>query len=273
VISAVEISKAVEFTSADGVALIRMRSTVARMPNLSAPTVAGLVSALDWVDREPRVRCAVLSGSDGGFALGADVKALAAMSPADAHAYNATVVALVDRIDRCRVPVIAAIAGHAYGGGLEIAMACSMRIAANDARMGLPEVHFGLVPACGGLPRLLRLVGPGVAADLVLSGRIVDADEALRLRLVEVVVAPEDLLEVAQARAAAVSSAAPRAVEAMKAALRAVDGLGVAEGAEHVHEVVGGLLADPETRDRIAAYVERRPRAQAAAAEGRDPAA
>lgn len=142
----------------------------------------------ELADDARRVRAVVLYGGERLFAAGADIKALAAMEPEEARGWNRALQRTFDEVARLPMPVVAAVTGYALGGGLELALCADYRVAAHDAILGQPEVQLGLMPGSGGTQRLVRLIGPSRAKNLLMTGRRVSAEEALRLGLVDEVV-------------------------------------------------------------------------------------
>jgi len=177
---------------------------------LNLDLVRALSDTLGELARDEELRCVVLRGAgDKAFVAGADIAELKDRGAAESLAgINAN---LFQQVEDFPQPVIAALRGWTLGGGLELAMACDVRIAGQSARFGQPELNLGILPAAGGMHRLPALVGMGVAKDLVLTGRIVDADEALRVGLVSRVVADDELMTEVLAAADAVSGMAPMA--------------------------------------------------------------
>lgn len=188
---------------------------------LNLAVVRALEAALTRVREDASVRAVVLTGhGDKAFVAGADIAELEQRGAADAHrGFNAALFLAIEELD---VPVVAAIRGWALGGGMEIAMACDIRIAGESARFGQPELQLGILPAAGGLHRLPALVGLGVAKDLVLTGRIIDASEALRVGLVSRVVADDVVLEEAIAAATTIAGMPRLAVGLAKRAMNAL---------------------------------------------------
>jgi enoyl-CoA hydratase len=188
---------------------------------LNTLMVAELKAALAELEADASVRALVITGAgERAFAAGADIGELSALPNATAGAALArSGQALTLAIERSRLPVIAAVNGYALGGGCELAMACDIRIAGEKARFGQPEVNLGLIPGYGGTQRTLRLLGRGYASFLCLSGDQIDANEALRVGLVDRVVASGELLDAAKKLAATIASRAPLAIAATKRAI------------------------------------------------------
>lgn len=193
-----------------------------RLNALNNATLAELKQAFGTLAHDAEVRACVLTGSgEKAFVAGADISELAALSGPEAEQYALAGQALMDQIENLRKPVIAAIGGYALGGGLELALACTVRWAASKARLGLPETGLGLIPGFGGTQRLPRLVGRGRATEMILTGDPIDADQALSWGLVTRVLERDELLAEAQAFAARL---ADRPAVALRAALGTLGG-------------------------------------------------
>ena len=190
---------------------------------LNSEVLDDLGAALDGVDLET-IRALILTGSgDKSFVAGADIGEMSTLSKEEGTAFGKKGNDLFRRIETFPIPVIAAINGFALGGGNEIAMSCDFRICSDNAVFGQPEVGLGITPGFGGTQRLARLVGPGMAKQLVYTARNIKADEALRIGLVNQVTTQEDLLPTAKKLAAVIAGNAPMAVRACKKAIN--DGL------------------------------------------------
>ena len=190
---------------------------------LNSEVLDDLGAVLDGVDLET-IRVLILTGSgDKSFVAGADIGEMSTLSQEEGTAFGKKGNDLFRRIETFPIPVIAAINGFALGGGNEIAMSCDFRICSDNAVFGQPEVGLGITPGFGGTQRLARLVGPGMAKQLVYTARNIKADEALRIGLVNQVTTHEDLLPTAKKLAAVIAGNAPIAVRACKKAIN--DGL------------------------------------------------
>jgi enoyl-CoA hydratase len=178
-----------------GIAIVTINRP-AKLNALNISTISELSEALQTAENDPGTRVVILTGEGNkAFAAGADVSEFAHFGKAQGKELSAGGHAkLFDYIPYMGTPVIAAINGYALGGGLELAMSCHMRLASSKAVMGLPEVSLGVIPGYGGTQRLPQLVGRGLAMEMILSAKKIDAEEALRVRLVNHVVAPEELL-------------------------------------------------------------------------------
>ncbi|MGW0585475.1 enoyl-CoA hydratase/isomerase family protein, partial [Streptomyces sp. NPDC002920] len=165
------------------------------------------------------VRAVVLFGGERLFAAGADIRALSAMGPEEVRGWNRALQRTFDEVARLPMPVVAALTGYALGGGMELALAADYRVAADNAVLGQPEVQLGIMPGSGGTQRLVRLIGPSRAKNLLMTGRRVGAEEALRLGLVDEVVPADAVLDTALAYARRLAEGPPAALEAIKEAV------------------------------------------------------
>ena len=227
---------------------------------LRVSLLAELSAALDRLQADPQVRAIVVTGSgEKAFAAGADIGELNALNSAGAGADQARLgQALTRKIERLGKPVIMAINGYALGGGCELAMAGDIRIAAETAKFGQPEVNLGLIPGYGGSQRTTRLAGKGMAMLLCLTGETIDAREALRIGMVERVVPPERLLDEAKSMAATIGSKAPLAIAACKRAIHNGAHLSIDDALE-VEALEFGTLVDTEDiKEGTGAFLEKR---------------
>jgi enoyl-CoA hydratase len=219
-----------------------------------------LSAAFAELDADDALRAVIVTGAGPkAFAAGADISELNALPNARAgEAQARRGQALTTAIERMRVPVIAAVNGFALGGGCEIAMACDIRIAAENAKFGQPEVNLGILPGYGGTQRLTRLVGEGWAMYLCLTGEMIDAAEALRIGLVQKVTPAEGLLPEAQRIAALIASKAPLAIDAAKRAI--VDGaaLTLADGLALEALRFGTAITTADFHEGSSAFIEKR---------------
>ena len=238
-----------------------VRLTLNRQGKLNAidsPMLDALDQALIEIERDPDVRVVVLTGAGRAFSAGADIKEWTALDPLTfSRIWGQRGHVLFDRLAALRPPVIAAINGIAFGGGLELALCADIRIAATVARIGLPEVTIGTIPGWGGTQRLPRLIGAGRAKQMIFSGQPVDAARAEAWGLVSEVVEPDHLLERAQELAAVIAANAPIAVQAAK---RVIDA-GLPTSAAMILEGDAGVMCGATTdfAEGRASFFERRP--------------
>jgi enoyl-CoA hydratase len=227
---------------------------------LNAPLLERLSGALAQIEADPEVRVAILTGSgERAFAAGADIAELNALeTPADAEAKLRFGQGVTLALENLRVPVIAAVNGFALGGGCELAMACDIRVAAENAKFGQPEVNLGLIPGYGGTQRVRRLAGSGAAMYLCLSAELIDAAEALRIGLVDKVVPAAELVGEARRIADAIASKAPLAVQATKRAIREGESVTIREGLalEALH--FAKLAGTTDFREGTRAFLDKR---------------
>ncbi len=226
---------------------------------LNRQAMAELALAMEDVRADDTIRGIILTGSgDKAFAAGSDIEELSGLTAAEATAIAREGQALMNFIEGLGKPVVAALNGYAIGGGCELALACTMRIAADHARLSQPEVRLGLIPGFGGTQRLPRLIGKGRALQMILSGDMMDAEEACGIGLVDEVVAKEKLIDRAEAILLTISSNAPLAV---RYALQAVNtGMDMTQGQGLQLEAALFALAatSEDLKEGAAAFVERR---------------
>jgi enoyl-CoA hydratase len=248
---------ALELTTDAGIALVTLNRPDS-LNALSSAVLDELNGAVDQLESDAAIQAAIVTGAGRAFVAGADIEEISRLDHASGLVFAQRGQAVFTRIERLAKPVIAAVNGFALGGGCELAMACHMRIASSKARFGQPEVKLGILPGFGGTQRLPRLVGRGIATELTLSGRMIDAGEALRVGLVNEVVEPEVLIERSLGVLRAILANGPSAIAA---SLRAIsDGLdstldqGLALEAVLFAETCG----TPEMREGTAAFLEKR---------------
>ncbi len=219
------------------------------------------VGACFWrIGHDSGVKAVIFTGAgEKAFVAGADIEELAALTPVEAQETSARGQSLLNFIENLGKPVIAAINGYALGGGCELALACTLRVASDTARLGLPEVKLGIIPGYGGTQRLPRLVGKGKALEMILTGEPVTAVEALRVGLVNQVVPQSDLIPAAESLARKIITNGP---QALKFALQAVHHGGElprTEG-EFLEATLFGLaFATADMTEGTRAFLEKRP--------------
>jgi enoyl-CoA hydratase/carnithine racemase len=203
----------------DGVALLTLNRP-AVMNSFNFALLHALSREVEAIDVDPGIRVVIITGAgEKAFAAGADLKERRTYTPEQVKEFITTIRNLFTRIEYMKKPAIAAVNGVALGGGTELAMACDIRIASATATMGQTETRLAIIPGAGGTQRLPRLVGKGMAKELIFTGRRVTADEALRIGLVNRVVEPDDLLGEAKKMAAMICEAGPIALEQAKYAI------------------------------------------------------
>src|SRR5205085_1844434 len=205
------------------------------------------------------VRAVVLTGAgDRAFIAGADIKYMSGLGVEEAMAWGALGHEVGRLLETMPKPTIAAVNGFALGGGCELALACDIRYASSTAKLGQPEVNLGIFPGWGGTQRLARVCGLGVAKDLILTGRVVDADEALRVGLVSAVFEPGELMDKTLEAARTIASKGPLALATAKVAINhALQGDHV-ENLEAEADAFGELFSSKDAREGMTAFVEKR---------------
>jgi enoyl-CoA hydratase len=226
---------------------------------LNMATMEEIRQAFAAAKEDAEVRVVILTGAgEKAFVAGADIGELSAHNPVSAKEYTHKGQAIIDAIENLGKPTIACINGFALGGGCELAMACTMRLASENAKLGQPEVKLGLIPGYGGTQRLSRLVGKGIAMQLVLTGEMITAAEAHRIGLVNEVVPAGELIARAEAIAAKIIANAPLAVQyAMEAVNHGLD-LPLAEGLYLEATLFGVCCSTEDKNEGTKAFLEKR---------------
>ncbi|MBS1818719.1 MAG: enoyl-CoA hydratase/isomerase family protein [Acidobacteria bacterium] len=226
---------------------------------LNAQTLDELEQAVRDVQQDVAIRVVILTGAgEKAFVAGADISELGEQRPESARAMAARGQRLFRLIETLGKPVIAAINGYALGGGCELAMACTLRLAADTAKLGLPEITLGLLPGYGGTQRLPRLVGRGRALELMLTGAAIPANEAHRIGLVNRVVPADALMAEARALAAHLAAQAPIATAYILDAVDASGQMTLAEGCRHEAALFGLAAATEDMREGTRAFLDKR---------------
>ncbi|CAN5599077.1 short-chain-enoyl-CoA hydratase [soil metagenome] len=241
----------------DGVALL----TIDRQDKLNAlsPQVTEEIGqALLEIESEAPRAIIVTGAGERAFVAGADISEMNSMTPLEAKRFAEIGHAAMALLDRSTVPTIAAVNGFALGGGCELALACDIRIAAENALFGFPEVGLGILPGMGGTQRLPRLVGPALAKELIFSARRIDAAEAKEIGLVNRVVAQGEALNAARELAAKISANGPVAVRHAKAAANKAFDVDLISGLEYEADQFALLFATEDAREGMGAFVEKR---------------
>ena len=225
---------------------------------LARPVSLEMSQAAKAVEADDAIRAVVVWGGERIFAAGADIKAMVDCGPEEIAPDVGALEQACRDLEAIAKPVIAAINGFALGGGLEVALACDLRLAAEDARLGLTEIRLGIIPGAGGTQRLPRLIGLARARDLILSGRQVAADEALRIGLVDRVVAPGDLYAEALAEARRFAGGPTLAYAAAKRALSAAGDGELERGLRVERDAFVPLFATRDQEEGMRAFLEKR---------------
>ena len=243
----------------DGAVLIVTINRPDKLNALNTQTVTELDRAMEAARTDAEVRVIILTGSgEKSFVAGADINELAVQSPVNGREHARSGQAVFDRIERLGKPVIAAINGFALGGGCELAMACTLRIAADTAKLGQPEINLGLIPGYAGSQRLPRLVGRGRALELLLLGAPIPADEAWRIGLVNKVVPGAQLMTETRALAQQLAAKAPIAVRYILDAVAGGLEMSFADAQTYEATLFGLIATTDDMREGTRAFLDKR---------------
>ncbi len=229
-----------------------------KMNALNSATRDDIVAALESIRDDESVRVVILTGAgEKAFVAGADIAEFAGRT---AHQQRAVMQAMkvFTFVEEYPKPVVAAINGFCLGGGCELALACDIRIASNRAKLGQPEINLGIIPGGGGTQRLTRLVGEGKSMDLILTGRLIGADEALAIGLVNEVVEPEAVLPRARELAAAIAEKSPVALKCAKEAVKGAARSNLREGLDREIDLFALCFASEDKEEGVRAFLEKR---------------
>lgn len=230
---------------------------------LSTPVVRALAQELDGAEADREVRAVVIaSASEKSWGAGADIREMRDLEPSEARTHGGRGQALTRRIERLPLPVIAAVHGICFGGGLEVALACDFLIASDDAQFGQPEINLGVMPGWGGTRRLPRRIGAARARRWILTGQAVSARDAEEAGLVDRLVPRAQLLPTALALASELATKPPLAVAAAKYALLNAIDPAIDEGLAYELDLWSRLFGSEGQREAMAAFLDKRPRAE-----------
>jgi enoyl-CoA hydratase/carnithine racemase len=248
---------AVRLEVRNGVATLRIDRP--KMNALNADLQTRIAAAAVEASERADVAAVVLTGGDRVFAAGADIKEMAGLSHAEMVVHSRRLEACFSAVATIGKPVVAAINGYALGGGCELALCADLRIAAEDATLGQPEIKLGLIPGGGGTQRLTRLVGPSRAKDLIFTGRFVAAEEALRIGLVDQVVPAAEVIPAATAWAVQFVGGPALALRAAKEAIDHGAGVDLATGLEIERQQFAALFATEDRVRGMTSFIENGP--------------
>ena len=250
---------AVEVSRQGAVAVVTVSRPEA-LNALNSETNALLLAAVHELSTDEGVRCVVLTGAgEKSFVAGADIPEMSTLTAEEARRFSALGQAVMSGIEAAPQPWIAAVNGYALGGGCELALACDIRLAAENAKFGQPEITLGITPGFGGTQRLPRNVGDGWAKYLVLSGRHIRADEALRIGLVQGVYARDELMPQAMKLADEMAARSPLAMRYCKAAVHAAADSDITTGQGVERDLFALSFATSDQKEGMAAFLEKRP--------------
>lgn len=243
----------------DGIGLLTINRPD-KMNALNSQVFNDLEKAMDDVSADPSIRSLIITGAGAkAFVAGADISEFAALSKTEAMALSKKGQDIFFKIERSGKPVIAAVNGFALGGGCELAMACHFRLCSEQAKFGQPEVNLGLIPGYGGTQRLTQLVGKGRSMELQMSGRMIDAEEALRIGLVNYVTAPEQLIAQCTALLQLINAKAPVAISKLIGCINtAVVNDDDTNGYDKEVESFGECFDTADMKEGTSAFLEKR---------------
>jgi len=242
----------------DGIATITINRP-ATLNVLNEESILEISSRLEEAKKDENVKVIVITGAgEKAFCAGLDLKTVKDVNVVRAVETSKIGQKLTLAVEELEKPVIAAINGYALGGGLELAMACDIRIASENARVGQPEVNVGLLPGWGGTQRLPRLVGKGIAKELIFTGKMIDAKTAERIGLVNIVVPPEKLQSTVEELAKEIMSKPPIAIKLVKELVNNSIETDQATGLMHEAEAFGILSSTEDFREGVSAFIEKR---------------
>ena len=251
-------SPSLSFEQRDSIAIICLNRPE-KLNALSREMILALKEAFKNIEGSLDLRVVILTGAgDKAFSAGTDISELAGLDKDRAREVSARGQALCSQIESCAVPVIAAINGIAAGGGCELALACHIRIASSNASFSLPETKLGVIPGYGGTQRLTRDIGKGRALEMMLTGRSVPAEEALRFGLINRLTTANDLLREAEALGQEIANLAPLAIRACLEAVTRGAELPLAEGLALEAKLFAALFATDDVREGTRAFLEKR---------------
>lgn len=225
---------------------------------LSTEVLSELSLALDEVAEDSSVRVLVITGAGRSFVAGADIAEMSGLTPEQALAFGQKGSAVFRKLELLPIPVIAAVNGFALGGGCELAMACDIRYASDKAKFGQPEVGLGITPGFSGTQRLPRLVGAGVAAELILTARVIRADEALTIGLVNKVIPADELMTTVYTLAEEIATKSPLAVSASKQAIQRGLQADIDTGIAIENYLFSHCFSSTQQKEGMTAFLEKR---------------
>jgi len=243
----------------EGIATVTVNRPAA-MNAMNAATLGELETVVAEIASSPAIRAAIITGAGSkAFVAGADIAAMREMTPAEARDLALQAHRIYAAIERSPKPFIAAVNGYALGGGCELAMACDIRLASENAKFGQPEINIGILPGFGGTQRLPRLVGKGRTLEIILTGDMIDAREALRIGLVNRVTAQDDLLVEARKLAGKIAAKGLVAIRLCKDAVGNGSEMDLARGCAYEAELFGYSFSTADQKEGMGAFLEKRP--------------
>ena len=242
----------------DGVAVITFNRPKA-LNALNAALLAEFCTVLDSVENDTDVRVLILTGTgERAFVAGADITEIHQLGPLGAKRFARRGAESIGRLCALPIPVVAAVNGFALGGGTEMALGCDFIYAAQSAKFGLPEINLGIIPGFGGTQRLPRLIGPGLAREMIYTGRMIDAEEALQMGLVNRVCPDDQLMETVRETAKLIAAKGRVSLRAAKHAINAGLNVDLASGLALENDAFALCLTSPDAREGTGAFLEKR---------------
>jgi len=250
--------KNILYEKKNGVATITINRPKA-LNSMNEETILEISSTLDDIRKDESVKVVVITGAGNrAFSAGADINMMKGRGTLEARRSSQLGQRLMNEVEDLEKPVIAAINGYALGGGLELAMACDLRIASENAKLGQPEINIGLIPGWGGTQRLPRLVGAGIAKEMIFTGKMVDAKTAERLGLLNAVVSPEQLKKAVKELAMELMNKPPIGIELAKQLINNSTETDLRVGLTHETEAFGVLASTEDFKEGVGAFLEKR---------------
>ncbi len=225
---------------------------------LNDQVISEIGITIDALESDTSIRAFILTGEGKAFVAGADIAKMKEFGESQGREFSELGQKVFRKLELSSLVSIAAINGFSLGGGLELALACDIRFASQNAKLGLPEVSLGLLPGFGGSQRLPRIIGVGRASELIFSGDMIGAEEAFRLGIVNRVTSPEELLPESEKLIATILSRGPNAIKAAKMAIRQGIETNLDRGLEWEKQLFGGRFSDAETKEGLGAFLEKR---------------
>ncbi|MGE5390872.1 MAG: enoyl-CoA hydratase/isomerase family protein [Deltaproteobacteria bacterium] len=245
------------YTKEEGAAIVQLNRPEV-LNAFNEQVLKELEMVADDVTRDDKVKVLVIKGNETAFAAGADIKDFVSYSPSDAHQYIYQVQVSMGKLIGMGKPTIASIAGYALGGGCELALACDLRIAANTAHFGLPEINLGIIPGGGGTQRLTRLIGEGKTKELIMLGEVFDAQTAYELGLVNFLVPLSDLEEQTRKLAKKLCRKPPLAIRTAKELIQLSYDVDIYNGLMMEKEKFAYLFSTEDQKEGMTAFLEGR---------------
>lgn len=249
--------KTIRLDKGDGIGYLTLNRPEVRNA-FNQEMIDELRDALRGIDRDEEIRVLIITGAGKAFQGGADIAELSVMEPMNILRWNEGIVRINAALEKLRQPVIAAINGPAMGGGVELAISCTLRVIAESAKMALPEVKLGIIPGTGGTQRLPRLIGKGRAAELLLTGAAINARDAYDMGLVNKVAPDNKVVEAAEELARRIMANAPIAVEMAKDALEVGKDLPLEHAVQYSQKNCVTCFSTEDMKEGMAAFLEKR---------------